>query len=286
MTLNSCAACGKADVSLKACSSCKLVKYCNVKCQRAHRSKHKQDCKKRADELFDKKLFAEPPLREDCPICMIMLPCDEADAVYMSCCGKTICLGCRYSLTAERCPFCNAAPPTSEKDWTNRVLKRIEKHNDPMAMYILGGSYSVGSYGNPMDLSKAAEMYRRGSELGCAAAHNGLGRSYTFGIGVELNEKKAVDHYHIAAMMGLENAMYNLGCCEVQSGNMHRAMGHFMMAAKRGHDLSLDNVKRGFRSGSVTKDEFEKTLRRHQASLDETKNEQRDRGKAIYNSIP
>ena len=82
-----CAACGKADFNLKACSSCKLVKYCNVDCQRAHRSNHTKACKKKA-EFIDEKLFAEPPPREDCPICMIMVPCDEEESVYKSCCGK------------------------------------------------------------------------------------------------------------------------------------------------------------------------------------------------------
>ena len=43
-----CAACGKGaddDIKLKQCSACKLVAYCNVTCQKAHRKKHKDDCK-------------------------------------------------------------------------------------------------------------------------------------------------------------------------------------------------------------------------------------------------
>ena len=44
-----CAACGKSandDVKLKQCSACKLVAYCNVTCQKAHRKEHKEDCKR------------------------------------------------------------------------------------------------------------------------------------------------------------------------------------------------------------------------------------------------
>ena len=43
-----CANCGgvaEGSVSLKACNSCMLVKYCNVKCQKNHWSKHKKVCK-------------------------------------------------------------------------------------------------------------------------------------------------------------------------------------------------------------------------------------------------
>ena len=89
-----CAECGKADVRLEACQACKLVKYCNVNCQVAHRLKHKKACRIRAAQLFDKRLFSEPPPREDCPICMLILPLLPDEWAYMTCCGKTICSGC------------------------------------------------------------------------------------------------------------------------------------------------------------------------------------------------
>eukprot|EP00956_Cyclotella_meneghiniana_P040624 scaffold200883_cov96-Cyclotella_meneghiniana.AAC.1 len=72
--MESCAACGKADVSLKSCKACKLVKYCGVDCQVAHRQMHKKACRIKAAELFDAQLFAQPQAKEDCPICMRMLP--------------------------------------------------------------------------------------------------------------------------------------------------------------------------------------------------------------------
>eukprot|EP00956_Cyclotella_meneghiniana_P021794 scaffold40235_cov49-Cyclotella_meneghiniana.AAC.1 len=67
--LDCCAACGNADTDLKACGSCRSVKYCNVDCQKANWQAHKKACKKRAAELFDEKLFAMPPPRGECPIC-------------------------------------------------------------------------------------------------------------------------------------------------------------------------------------------------------------------------
>ena len=70
--LTTCANCGKGEESsgdLKACTACKLVKYCNRECQIAHRPLHKKACKKRAAELHDEALFKEHPPPEDCPIC-------------------------------------------------------------------------------------------------------------------------------------------------------------------------------------------------------------------------
>jgi hypothetical protein len=73
----SCVNCGQEEndeVKLKGCVACKLVKYCNRDCQIAHRPQHKKACTKRAAELHEELLFKQPPKREDCPICFLMLP--------------------------------------------------------------------------------------------------------------------------------------------------------------------------------------------------------------------
>ena len=83
-----CANCGKGEeesFKLKACTACKLVKYCSRECQIAHRPQHKKACKKRAAELHDEKLFKQPPLAEDCPICFIRLPTFIWGSKYMTC---------------------------------------------------------------------------------------------------------------------------------------------------------------------------------------------------------
>ena len=72
-----CAECGEEGggvVSLKACKSCWLVKYCSVACQRNHWSKHQKYCKRRATEIHDEALFKDPPAKEDCPICFLPMP--------------------------------------------------------------------------------------------------------------------------------------------------------------------------------------------------------------------
>ena len=116
--MSKCAACGKGGDGLKACTACKLVKYCNATCQRAHWSKHKKECKKRAAELHDEALFKQPPPREECDICMLPLPIDPAEQKYQSCCGKVLCMGCIHAAyTADNrrlCPFCRTPEATSD----------------------------------------------------------------------------------------------------------------------------------------------------------------------------
>lgn len=48
-------------------------------------------------------------------------------------------------------------------------------------------------------------------------------------------------------------------------------MKHFMISASAQCDESLKMVGKGYRSGHVTKDDYEKTLRAYQASTDEMK---------------
>lgn len=222
-----------------------------------------------------------PGSREDCPICYVTLPVDSETA-YKSCCGKSICIACILNLAStgnNRCPFCNAPTTRGLKNEYRMLNERIEKYNDASAMSHLGLCLNSGLNGFPVDQPKAFEMYKRASAGGNIMSNYNLGNSYFYGRGVEVDKKKAIHHWQVAAIGGVADARYNLGC-EDFDVNIWRAMRHFVIAAKCGHDKSLHEVKNGFRSGLVTKDEFEKTLRCHQTSQDETRSEQRDKVKA------
>ena len=93
----------------------------------------------------------------------------------------------------------------------------------------MGDIYTNGSHGLPIDQSKAFELYRRGSELGSANAHISLARSYVYGEGVEVNNKKAVHHYQIAAVMGDELARHNLWIMEGKNGKYVRALNILLL---------------------------------------------------------
>ena len=129
-----CAACGKeGGDELKACTACKLVKYCNRDCQISHRSKHKKECKKCVAELHDEALFKEPPPPEECPICFLTLPIMYKSSLFKSCCGKVICCGCIYAMKknegVELCPFCRTPSVSREKEDIERVKKLMDSGN-------------------------------------------------------------------------------------------------------------------------------------------------------------
>ena len=285
---SNCASCGKEGGNLNTCNKCKMVTYCNAACKKKHRSKHKRACERRVAELHDEALFKEPPPNEDCPICFLPLPLDASESIFKSCCGKIICDGCIYAMREESlgrgkidlCAFCRTPTATSYEENTKRSKKLMDANNAD-AFRQLAGCYYRGE-GVPQDFAKANELYLKAGELGCAKAYCNLGMNYNNGRGVEVDEKKAKHYSELAAMNGSVIARYNLGCWEERAGNIDRAYKHFILAAKAGDKDSLGNVKAGFMSGLVTKDEYENSLRAYQSRQDEMKSDDRDKAEEFY----
>jgi len=291
-----CANCGKEGNSNEIsnmCNKCKQVKYCNAACKKKHRHKHRKECEeylkraaKHEAELHDEKLFKQPPPEEDCPICMLRLPCLGTGSVYMACCGKIICRGCIYAFQSritkdehDVCPFCRTPPPPTNDEIVKRYKQRMQM-NDARATYNIGCFYANGKFDLPQNRAKALELWHQAGELGCAVANSCIGNVYTFSKGVKRNENKANRHYELAAMGGDVEARCNLGVYEIKKGNLDRGLKHYMIAVKDGSSTSLENIKMLYLNGYVMKDDYTEALRSYQAYLDEVKSDQRDEAAA------
>ena len=298
-----CANCGKeGDDINNICNKCKQVKYCNAVCKKKHRHKHKKDCEEyirlatekhneelrlaaeQATKLHDEKLFEQPPPAEDCPICFISLPTLMTGSKYMSCCGKTICSGCSHApvydsqgneVDNKKCPFCRTPPPASNEDNVERLKVRMETE-DPEAVYAIGLYYSRGLRGVKQDHTRAFELWHQAAELGCSEAYCNIGYAYDHGEGVEVDYKKAVHYYELAAMAGDVESRHNLGNNEVRAGNFDRALKHYMIAASAGLSDSLEMIKQMYKNGDATKDDYMTALRLYQEYLVGIKSRQRD----------
>ena len=296
--LSICANCGKeGDDINNTCNKCKMVKYCNAACKKKHRHKHKKDCEEyqrlaaeHAAELHDKELFKQPPPEHgDCQICFIQLPSLNTGHKYQTCCGKTICSGCVHAplyddlgneVDNEKCPFCRTPHPTSKEEAIKRLKKRAEA-GDAKAIYGLGGCYRDGMYGLPQDYTKALEYWHLAAELGYAAAYRSIGVIYDKGRDVDIDKKKAMHYYELAAMKGDVCARYNLGIREeFDNYNMDRALKHYMIAVKGGNAESLDIIQNMYSNGLITKDDYTTALRSYQEYLGEVKSVQRDKAAA------
>ena len=290
--VNICANCGKGEEStkrLKACTACKMVKYCNRECQIAHRPQHKKECKKRAAELHDELLFKQPPsVKVDCPICFLSMPSIHTGRTYMACCGKVICSGCAYApvyddqgnvITEEICPFCRTPNFRSNKEHIERMNKRVDI-GDIEAICIMGQYYTYGQYGLSQDYGKALELWHQAAELGCATSYFNIGSTYYNGDGVTVDKKKAVHYMELAAMRGNVGARHNLGAEEENKGNMDRAIKHYMLAVEGGDGDSLTAIQELYEDKYATKEDYVYALRARQTYLNDIKSEQRDNAAA------
>ena len=285
-----CANCGKEGDNLKACTACELVKYCNRECQIAHRPQHKKECRKRAAELHDEKLFKQPPPKYgDCPICFIRMPSLGSGSSYFACCGKAICSGCIHApvyddqgneMIEKICPFCRVPAANSEEEYVERLNKRVEA-GDFIAIGKLGGYYAAGENGFPQDYTKALELWHRAADLGYARAYCNIGWAYLHGSGVNADKKKSIYYFELAAMGGSVLAQSNLGLNEGIVGNYDRALKHFMIAVRSGNNDSLKNIKELYKCGHATKEDYTKALQAYQAYLGEIKSPQRDKAAAF-----
>lgn len=146
--------------------------------------------------------------------------------------------------------------------------------------------YFKGAKGLPEDPKRAVELWRKAAELGYMEAYYNLGNRYENGGGVEIDTEEAIRNYEIAAMGGIEEARYRLGLMENKKGNADRMAKHFVIAAKMGHNYALGMVKECYTKGWVTKEVFASTLRAYQASVDETKSEQREMARKFLDASP
>ncbi|KAL7532765.1 hypothetical protein ACHAXR_004835 [Thalassiosira sp. AJA248-18] len=209
------------------------------------------------------------------------MPFDTADTVYHSCCGKSICNGCTFQFFHEIartgpkesiCPFCRAPSAASDKESFKRINKRIEA-GDAGAMHTLGDQYSRGE-GVAQDSNKALELWHQAANLGCAKSHTQIASTFTEGLVVGTDYKKAGYHWEIAAMKGCMVARHNLGMIEKEI-DMNRAMRHFMIAAESGYVESMNQIVIGYKNGHITKDEVEKALRANHVSKKDMMSDER-----------
>ena len=284
MLSSRCASCGitaNDEIKLSKCNGCHYFAYCGIKCQKEHWPKHKLFCKARAAELRDELLFKQPESNHfgDCPICSLPIPIDPLKSNVMHCCSKYVCVGCDYANQKRefekrldpKCPFCRHPIPNSQAEIDRNRMKRV-KANDPLALREFG----YRCFFEEADYKRALECWTKATELGDVISHYQLACMYQHGNGVEKDKKKEVYHLEQAAIGGDPGARYALGCHEGGMGNNKRAVKHFTIAANLGHDESLANLKKGFKRGILSKEDFAAALRAHQAAVNATKSPQRN----------
>ena len=238
-------------------------------------------------EILDEDLFQKPH-EEECPICLCPLDFDINHRVYMSCCGKLLCIGCDHGMAQledgeDPCPFCrtttigkNAPKVTGVKGELIKLRKRIDA-NDAVAIFMMANMYRGGKHGLQQDKKKAFEYILRSARLGNADANYEIGTYYN-----KKDMTKAVYYWSVAAMHGHAISRHTLGMHEMNmNNNTSRAMKHFRVAAEQGYSKSMYNLHDMESKGLISKQECYEILKAHKDVMDSKKSDNRDRAKRI-----
>ena len=240
-------------------------------------------------------LFAPPPPREECPICMLPLPIDDGNVLYVSCCSALLCCGCyganwrsiektneknakrKVPLVKLLCPFCREPDLTTTDEHLTRLEKWVDRDN-ARAMYALAGRYVTGKK-VPRDSRKALELYIRAAEFDStsANAYYQIYVHYSDGIVVSKDVKKERIFMEIAARKGNPTARHDLAIDELGRGNLELAIKHMHIGAAAGWQGPLDTLKRECLNGNLSHEELMKAYRAFQAARDAEKSKERDR---------
>ena len=288
-----CSACGKESDKLMKCRDCKCVWYCDAACQKRHWKEHKKECKRIKKELAKRggKLdlgteedlgpLPDLPPREECPICMRVLPLHESLHRYFVCCGKAICCGCNLQHEMKSggrptCAFCREPVSKPRKKTLAQLRKRVEG-NDPLAMHCFAMHSGFGSIGLPVDQAKCIGLLHQAADLGFPTAQYQLGNFHDTGaMGLEENQGEALNHWKEAAEGGHLIARHNLGCIEGANGNRPAAIRHLRLSASGGMRMSIDRVIVCFQRGVLRHGDLAETLQAFYLARAELKSENRD----------
>ena len=168
------------------------------------------------------------------------------------------------------CPFCRQPYAENEEDIKKNFIKRIDA-KDPVALYYLGKEHYVkGNY------ESAFKYYTKAADLGDVDAHYPLSEMYREGRGVEKDGERELYHLEEAAIAGHPGARFNLACYEVIHGRDERAAKHWIIAGNLGDDESIQKLKKVYKHGFVSKEEFAAALRGHHAAVNAVKSPQRE----------
>jgi TPR repeat protein len=203
---------------------------------------------------------------------------DMGTETYYSCCGKSICGGCIHSFRMSgndgNCPFCKSDHvDKTDEERVDELMRRVEV-NDAGAIFALGNNYYHGSEGLLRDRGKAIELYAKAADLGYSKAHSQLGIEYCEG--GDSKKAKFQFHYEAAAMAGHEIARLNLGNMELNSGNVGRAVKHWMIAASAGHYDAMHNMLVALTRGHVSRESIDSSLTAYNTTCAEITSEARD----------
>jgi len=165
--------------------------------------------------------------------------------------------------------------PTFKKNNVKRdfkIIKKLAKHGDITAQYLLGNCYSTGM-GVRKDYKKSFKWYRKCAKQGNPEAQERLAFYYRVGIGVEENFQKAIKWYTKSADRGHAEAQIKLANY-YQHGlgvekNSSRAVRLYMKSAEQGNAKAQGRLAYCYETGYGFKKNIKEALKWYTKSAEQ-----------------
>ena len=239
---------------------------------------------------------------EDCPICMLPLPHGANCFMYCVTCGKTVCAGCLFSTAkahamdgadskkatekAMTCPYCRSNTVVDDDKYSLEQETKRAKAGNGESMCRVGQFYLEGMMGLlQQDKGEGLKWYRRALEAGSGNAAVSLAGCYYHGDGVAQDNDMALEYLQKSAELGYIRAFSLIGAILMIKGELEEAMLNYRKAVVCGmsDDGLFDALRKGFKDGYITKDEYAFTLRENQKACNEMKSVAREEFKEYMN---
>jgi len=250
------------------------------------------------EEEIDINTFVLPPRRK-CPICTLPFPFDYnyVNVIFKRCCGHSICGSCDESTfygelkrriedetytskvvnfaSLQKCQFCRKTPCKQKLS----ALEKLAECGNGQAMIQLANLYKNGGDGVQIDYKRYIDLYHMAARADNITGCFHLGKTYWSG---ESFDDIVIEKDRDKAMrLFTRGARFGDPACLYCIGLMLCGDGkddhvqYFLKAACTGLQEALDAVKKSFILKHVTKEEYAQALRSFQAVHDEINSEER-----------
>lgn len=183
----------------------------------------------------------------------------------------------RYTIDTMRARFCSFC--RSESTANVQGDMKLAKAGHHKAMNRIGFFYFNGQKGLQQDKKAGMKWWRLAAEAGSSEAANNLGMCYRKDNGVEQDIDRALEYYRKEPRLGGVAGFVNIGALLMLQGSMEEAMLNLRKAAICGlsDKLIFNALRKGYRDGYITKEEYAFTLRENQKVNNEMKSESREK---------
>ena len=199
----------------------------------------------------DDDVFTSTP-KDECPICLVRLPSDNGDTVYLSCCGKTVCIGCPHAnktmLQEEMAKLETSVNAAAADDGQHASTIHVAAH--PIVKCLTKDSYPCPFCRRalPRTDEEIVSVLKKRMDLQDPQAYFNMAGYAREGLhGVARDEQKAVSLLERAAALGSAEACsdlflcYLLGLCGVEQDSA-KARSLLIRAAKGGLAQARHNL--------------------------------------------